>query len=145
MRAPYQVLAIPYRREPERQFCVFYRSDNQQCQFVSGGGEDDETPMEAIKREIKEELGINAEKIRRLVSMAYIPAGVFEQNHQRMWPKDTYVVPEYAFAFECDWDIRLSGEHTAFEWLSYEEAKSRLTWDSNKTALYELTCRLQAE
>ena len=28
------------------------------------------------------------------------------------------------------------------EWTSADEAITRLTWDSNKTALYELTCRL---
>lgn len=29
-----------------------------------------------------------------------------------------------------------------YSWLSYEEAMQRITWDSNKTALYELNCRL---
>ena len=38
--------------------------------------------------------------------------------------------------------IVLSSEHNGFEWLTYDEAITRLTWDSNKTALYELNCRL---
>ncbi len=29
-----------------------------------------------------------------------------------------------------------------YEWLSYKDAMARLTWDSNKTTLYELHCRL---
>lgn len=52
------------------------------------------------------------------------------------------MIPEYAFAFECEGEIMLSDEHIGLTWLSYEEARRRLTWDSNKTALYELNCRL---
>ena len=44
--------------------------------------------------------------------------------------------------FECGSKIVLSSEHNGFEWLTYDEAITRLTWDSNKTALYELNCRL---
>ena len=39
-------------------------------------------------------------------------------------------------------NLQLSNEHNGFEWLTYDEAITRLTWDSNKTALYELNCRL---
>lgn len=84
MRAPFQVLAIPYKKRQEYQFCVFKRAN-------------------------------------------------------------TYVIPEYGFGFKCDTDICLSDEHIGFEWLNYEEAMSKLTWDSNKTALYELKGRLLAE
>lgn len=42
MRAPFQILAIPYRVTPELQFCVFHRADIDQYQFVAGGGENDE-------------------------------------------------------------------------------------------------------
>ena len=41
--------------------------------------------------------------------------------------------------------LNVSDEHLDCDWLSYEEAMARLTWDSNKTALYELNCRLSAE
>ncbi len=36
MRAPFQILAIPYRVTPELQFCVFHRADIDQYQFVAG-------------------------------------------------------------------------------------------------------------
>ena len=51
---------------------------------------------------------------------------------------------EKSGAFECKKDVVLSDEHSGFEWLSYDDAMQRLTWDSNKTALYELNCRLQS-
>ena len=45
MRAPFQILAIPFRKTSSREmeFCVFHRSDLDQWQFIAGGGEDDET------------------------------------------------------------------------------------------------------
>ena len=145
MRAPFQILAIPYRKREKYQFCVFHRADIDQYQFVAGGGEDDEDAYEAAVREIREETKVSAGALVPLTSMAFIPAAVISEKHRRFWSEDTYVIPEYAFGFECDTDICLSDEHADYEWLDYKEARSRLTWDSNKTALYELNCRLQKE
>ena len=145
MRAPYQILAIPYQRTPEPLFGVFHRADCGQYQFVAGGGEDDETPLDAAIREIKEEAGVTATSIIFLVSTAHIPVNAISEKHRKLWSKDTFVIPEYAFGFECDAAVHLSDEHIGFEWLNYYEAQSRLTWDSNKTALYELNCRLHTE
>ena len=61
MRAPFQILAIPYRVTPELQFCVFHRADIDQYQFVAGGGENDEKPVDAAIREICEETSINTD------------------------------------------------------------------------------------
>ena len=92
MRAAFQILAIPYRiigGSPV--YCVFHRADCDQWQFIAGGGEDNETPLESAKRETLED------------------------------------------------------EHTECVWLSYDEATEKLKWDSNRTALYELNCRLNVK
>lgn len=68
---------------------------------------------------------------------------VISEKHRKYWRKDTYVIPEYTFGFECKDDIKLSREHTEFVWLNYDEALKKLKWDSNRTALYELNCRLK--
>jgi dATP pyrophosphohydrolase len=60
MRAPFQILAIPYRLKPNLQYCVLHRSDIDQYQFVASGGEDDEKPIEAATREISEETSVKA-------------------------------------------------------------------------------------
>lgn len=145
MRAEFQILAIPYRLKPHLQYCVLHRSDIDQYQFVAGGGEDDETPIEAAAREIYEETSVKATHIVPLTSMACIPANVIPKKHRDLWSTDTIVIPEYTFGFECALEIVLSSEHTGLEWMSYDDAMSRLTWDSNKTALYELNCRLRKE
>ena len=145
MRAPFQILAIPYKLEPILQYCVLHRSDIDQYQFVAGGGEDDEKPIEAAAREIYEETSVKAVNIMPLTSRTYIPANVISKKHRDLWPHDTIVIPEYTFGFECDSEIALSSEHTGLEWMTYDDAVSRLTWDSNKTALYELNDRLLKE
>ena len=142
MRAPFQILAIPYRvRDGQPQFCVLHRADFDQWQFIAGGGEDDETPLQAAKREILEEGGITVSEILQLDSICSIPTEIFPKRREYGWREDLYVIPEYAFAFACD-DLVLSHEHTECVWLSYTEAREKLHWDSNKTALYELCCRL---
>lgn len=142
MRAPFQILALPYRMEgSEPVYCVLHRADFDQWQFISGGGEDGETPLEAAIREIYEEGGVTVDEITALTSMCYIPTFVFPKRYLYNWPSDTYVVPEYTFAFPCE-EIRLSHEHTECVWLPYDAAREKLEWDSNRTALYELHCKL---
>ena len=56
MRAAFQILAIPYRIIDGSPFyCVFHRADFDQWQFIAGGGEDNETPLESAKRETFEQ------------------------------------------------------------------------------------------
>ena len=62
MRAPFQILAIPFRKNPELQFCVFYRSDPDNCQFIARSGENDETAVDTAIQEIREETSVNIEK-----------------------------------------------------------------------------------
>ena len=144
MRAAFQILAIPYRIiDNIPRYCVFHRADHDQWQFIAGGGEDNETPKEAAKREILEEGGVQVSKLTKLKSLAYIPMTIISEKYRQHWNKDTYVIPEYAFGFECQEDIQLSDEHTECVWLTYEEAYQKLKWDSNRTALFELNCRIK--
>ena len=143
MRAPFQILAIPYRSVGGSfEFCVLHRSDCDQWQFIAGGGEGTETPWDAAKREAFEEGGVQSEHWIALESLAYVPATVISEKHRRHWSRDIYVIPEYAFGFECITDLILSREHTECVWLHYDAAMQVLKWDSNRTALYELNCRL---
>ena len=146
MRAPFQILAIPFRITDGRILaCVFHRADIDQWQFISGGGEDNETPAEAAVREISEESGISCAELIPLKSMCHIPANIFRPEHLANWPADTYVIPEYTFGFRCDGEILLSHEHTECVWMEFDAACRCLTWDSNRTALYELCCILRGQ
>ena len=139
MREPYQILSIPYRIvDGTPLFCIFHRSDSSYWQFIAGGGENGETPIEAAKRETIEEIGVEPKNIKQLTCIAYVPAEVVAESRRQHWNKNTYVIPEYSFAFECDSDPTLSLEHIEYKWLTYDEARKLLKWDSNKVAMYEI-------
>ena len=111
-------------------------------QFVAGGGEDGEMPLEAAKREGEEEAGIlPAREYIPLDSMTTIP--VVNVCGFR-WGKRTLVIPEYSFGANLTGqDIRLSREHTEYRWVKYDTARKMLQWDSNRSALWELDHRLR--
>ena len=139
MREPYQILSIPYRIvDGTPLFCIFRRADSSYWQFIAGGGENGETPIEAAKRETIEEMGAEPKNIKQLTCIAYVPAEVIAESRQQHWDKNTFVIPEYSFAFECELEPLLSNEHTEYKWLTYDEARKLLKWDSNKVAMYEI-------
>ena len=145
-RAKYQVLVIPYSKtQSSVLYCVFKRSDARDCwQFVAGGGEDeDKTPLVSAKREAFEEAGISSDlKFTQLETVCSISTEHFKARS--VWGKDCLVIPEYSFAAEIpDKLIRISDEHTSFEWVDYETAKQRLKYDSNRVALWELDNKIK--
>lgn len=144
-RQPAQVLVIPYKRSNDSiEYCLLKRSDGNYWQFVSGGVEGSETPLEAARREANEEAGIPIKsKIIQLDSSCSVPANIFPDWQQ--WPKGTYIVTEHAFGVEIlNESIKLSDEHTDYQWKTFDEAVTLLKYDSNKTALWELSQRLQS-
>jgi dATP pyrophosphohydrolase len=144
-RAPFNVLVYLYRRTGEGAFeyALLRRADAGFWQGVTGGGEDDETPLEAARREIEEETGIRpAGPILQLDTIEPVPAILF--GNGRLWGEDVYVIPQYAFGIEVEREeLTLSHEHTAYRWLPYREADRMLKYDGNRTALWELNQRLR--
>jgi len=143
MRAPFQVLVIPYRRDRTGvRFALLKRRDAGYWQFVAGGGEQGETPQDAARREAQEELGIETlGSVMPLHAMATVPKNCFPAA--ATWDRNLYVVPEYCFAVEIGENyIGVSDEHTECLWLGYQQAFQLLKWDSNRTALWELNERL---
>ncbi len=142
-RAPFQILVLPYREtECGLEFAVFSRSDYACRQGIAGGGEDYESPLKATKRESFEEAGIPVDAcFMPLQATCSVPVCNFEDGGA--WEKSLYVISEYSFGVDCtNVQLVLSAEHEMFEWLSYEKAHARLTYDSNRTALWELNLRL---
>ena len=71
MRAPLQVLVILYKKEKDEiLYGIGLRSTRNIWQFVAGGAEDKETPIEAAVRELREETSINIKK-RRFNSLRF--------------------------------------------------------------------------
>ncbi len=146
-RAPFRVLIFPYRLRPggEIEYAVFRRADfpGGVWQGIAGGGEGEETPLAAAKREANEEAGIPDDaSFIALDSVATIPV---EFVGGFLWDDDVLVEPEYCFGVQIQQNqsLMLSSEHTEFEWVDYDSALDLLKRDSNKHALWELNLRLR--
>jgi dihydroneopterin triphosphate diphosphatase len=143
MRAPFQVLVLPYRITGSNiEYAVLKRADMHYWQWIAGGGEDDEKPIEAARREVFEEAGLTEScMITPLDSINSIP--VEHVVGEFFWGEDVLVIKEFSFGIEVsEKELLLSREHAAYKWVSYEEAMNELKWDSNRTALWELHKRL---
>ncbi len=145
-RAPFQVIVFPYHKTAvgSCEYAVFFRRTLRSGDFwqvVSGGGEDDETPLQAARREANEEAGLSLDTaFIQLESMVTLPA---PQAAGMLWGPEVLVVPEYAFGADAaGQEIVLSEEHTEYRWVDYETAQQLLRFDSNKNALWELDYRL---
>ncbi|UCD16547.1 MAG: NUDIX pyrophosphatase [Candidatus Zixiibacteriota bacterium] len=145
-RAPFQILVFPYRITLDDiiLYAVFKRADtdNDLWQAIAGGGEDDETPLKAAKREAREEAGIPEDsEFIQLDSCNTVPV---MEVCGALWGDDILVLPEYCFGVRVTGEgLRLSREHGEYRWLSYDEARAVLRWDSNRNALWELDYRLK--
>jgi len=105
-------------------------------QPVTGGINFQESPMEALRREIKEELGI------------FMPIAIIDISYTFSF-KDAYgrSLTEYVYGAEINekQEIRLSAEHTEYRWVGYEEARTLLKWEGNKIGLARLHSILTRE
>ena len=113
-------------------------------QFIAGGGEDDELPLDAAKRETNEEAGILSNEYIALTSMCHVAANQFPEKAQKNWGNKIIVIPVYSFAVLCESNtgISISDEHLEYKWCLYDEAVKSLHFDLDKTVLYELNERI---
>ena len=141
MRAPFQVIVLPYTiQNGELMVLIGKRADNDYWQTISGGGENDETPIEAAKRELVEETSLEGKDWFQLDSMCMLPKKYY-LGHES-WGKEIFVIPEYAFIAKCSKNETISDEHSELKWCSVSETESLLKYDSNKIALWETCQRL---
>lgn len=146
MRQPYQILNLLYKKDENNNllYGVLLRKKQNVWQFVAGGGEENEAPIQTAKRELKEETGIEIKdnEITKLDAISTIP--VVNITGEFTWGKNVYVIPEYTFAINAtNKKVKISNEHKKIEWLRYENAMKKLEFDSNKTALWELNEKLK--
>jgi dATP pyrophosphohydrolase len=146
-RAPFQVLVYPYRKVENGQieYALMRRSDAGYWQAIAGGGEDEEKPLEAARRETHEESGIPpTSEFIQLDTIESVPVTEFRDSH--IWGDNIYVIPQYCFGVTSpNIQIVIAREHTEYRWLTYDEAYELMKYDGNKTALWELDKRLKGK
>jgi len=149
-RLPFQVLIYLYRplADGEFAYALLQRADHGYWQAIAGGGEtrpggEAETPLEAARRETFEETGLSPQApFIRLQTIEPVP--VTEFAGRAHWGDDLYVIPQHCFGVQApQTELLLSREHTTYCWLSFQDAFRLVRFEGNRTALWELNCRLK--
>ena len=124
-----KIMAILYHSDPNVEYLLMKRPADRGDYWtpITGHVEKNEQLLEALEREILEETGIG--------ELSYI----IDLRVPFRYSKDGNDIEEHAFGVQVDTkEIKLSSEHTAFEWVDYETANGRLKWEEQKTSLQVL-------
>jgi len=98
-------------------------------QLISGRLEEDETAWQAALRELEEETGLTPSEFYRLSTLT---------SFYRPDNDSLNTAPMFCAMVEEGSTAKINSEHTAFEWVSLNEAASRLMWSSDRQALGEV-------
>ena len=146
MRLPIQIEAILFRKNDGKiQYLLLKRLLNLRYgdfwQPITGGLEEGETKIEALKREVREETGIK-NIIKIIEDVHYYEFQDFPfMEYLKKHGHPCKHLKEYAFGVEvsANEQVVLDGkEHSEFKWCSFQEALRLLKWKENKDALKKL-------
>lgn len=151
MRLPIQIEAVLFKRTDGEIQYLLLRTVPKRGEFwqpITGGLEEGETKIEALKREVREETGI--ENIFRIIEDVhyYEPVDPSLIEYFKKHGQTCKHLKQYAFGVEVSSDERaaLDGkEHSEFKWCSFQEALGLLKWKGNKEALEKLNEILTSE
>lgn len=112
------------------EFLLLKRSRNDSYpniwQMVSGAIKKNESAVNAAIREVKEETGLNANKL-------YVIPKVNSLYYHK---KDKIIlIPVFACKVNFNSKVVISNEHSDFKWVSFSQAKKMLTWKQQRESL----------
>ncbi|WP_057776045.1 NUDIX hydrolase [Cytobacillus dafuensis] len=128
------IQAFIYTKVPKTAFLLLQRVTSRGgfWQPVSGGIQNNEQPIHAIRREINEETGIT--EILKIIDLNYSVTFGTSKNNIPMKMKDICFGVEVVDIPT----IRLSEEHDIYKWCSMDEVLTHLDWEHNQTAFKKL-------
>lgn len=141
MRLPIQIEAILFKRIDGGIEYLLLKTIPRRGGFwqpITGGLEEGETKREALRREVKEETGI--ENIIKVIEGVHSFEFQVRSSIETCQPL-TMHLKEYAFGIEVssDEEVILDGkEHSEYRWCNFEKALKLLKWKENKEALKKL-------
>lgn len=121
-----QINCIVFKKEDgEYKFLVLKRREDRGdfWQSVTGGVEEGENQIAALKRELKEETGIG--EYQKIINLKY--SFSFSLPHLGELVENVYAVE-----VSPETEIFLSPEHIEYRWVFFEEALSLLKYEANK-------------
>lgn len=121
-----KIQAWIYRPAEEILYLLLKRREDREGYWtpVTGHVEKGERTLDALYREVQEETGI--------ANLSY----VLDLRIPFRFSKNGEEYEEHCFGVQVDTDtVHISNEHSAYEWLDYGSALSRLKWDEHKRTL----------
>jgi dATP pyrophosphohydrolase len=121
-----------FRMEGDRPaYLVLRRSERESLypglwQIVTGSIEPGEKGLDAALREVREETGVSPERFW------VVPFTHAFYDHRR---DAVCIVPFFAARFSPEARITLSDEHSRYEWLPFDSARTRLVWPGQREGL----------
>jgi 8-oxo-dGTP pyrophosphatase MutT (NUDIX family) len=109
-------------------YLLLFESDSKYWGFSKGGPEKGEALEKTVKRELEEETGI---KDIELVSG-------FKEEINYFYKRDGKTIYKTVIFFLAETKterVELSFEHTDFQWLPYQKALEKLTYDNTREVL----------
>jgi len=122
--------AVIFRKENGKMFflVLHYHFKGDYWDLVRGKMEGNENEKETAKREIKEETGIEVKNF----------IGDFRETSSWFYRWDDHDIYKEAVYFLAEAgrkEINLSDEHLEYEWLEYEDAIKKLTYENSRIVL----------
>ncbi|MDH2906352.1 MAG: NUDIX domain-containing protein [Methanomassiliicoccales archaeon] len=124
-----KIQAILYNPGATIEYLLLKRPESRDGSWapLTGHVEKGEQLLDALEREIKEETGI--EELSYTLDLR-VPYNFSKGDEE---------IEEHSFGVQvATKEVKLSDEHEAFEWVTYEEAARRLKWPQQKTSLQVL-------
>jgi len=133
----YQIEAIVFRRKGEKpkdiEFLLLKRvpKSGNFWQPVTGGVHFKEKRMDALKREIKEELNVNENEIKKIINTNFSFSFVNDDEDK---------LDEYVYGIEVNpkQKITISKEHTEAKWVNFKKALKMLKYKNNRDGFKKL-------
>ena len=145
--ASLRVLIFPYRSNPHGvvEYALLQSAGEARWQPLGGIGAPGETPLQAARRLAFTAGRIEAEApFTQLELLSVVP--VADPSGRPGWGKTNYVIPQFCFGVRViAGELALSPAYAASRWLDFSAASRLLETESSRTALWELTQRLQGE
>lgn len=120
--------AVIFRRTKEGPKYLLLHYELGHWDFVKGNIEKGEEEKETVCREIQEETGIT--------NMTFVDGFRETIKYFYRWKgENIFKVVVYYLVETRQRAVKISHEHTGFEWLAYDEASARLTFQNSKEVL----------
>jgi len=126
--------AVIFRKESDIIYYLLLFYSQKHWDFPKGHLENEETDEQAARREVEEETGIKdlifIPEFKKEIK--YYFRGKNAEKGEKHLISKTVV---FFLAKTQTKDVKISFEHEAFEWLSYEEAFKKITFKNSKNIL----------